>query len=325
MPVVCMSVVLFSAATVLMVRAPAVNADGTRAVAPPSYLDKVQRSTKASSQRIAFVWGRKRSHIWSIRSDGRGLRQLTAGTRNEHAPAWSPDRTKIAFVRGTAGRVGATSLWFMRADGKRERRIRYAGPSITDAAGDLAWSPDGRYLVGASLAGSYRCAPTVLDLRTRKSWVIHVAPQGYWLLGSVDWSPDSRRIIACLRTADPGPTVVIDPFGSAGPVEFDFGGDAWAYAVSWRPDGKWLQFFLWGLRNPQNWNELRTSDGVLLGDAPVAMHFSYAPFSSRYGYVTQVRGRVLLRRANADGSARRTVLNIGKWSTTNWIEDVAWK
>jgi Tol biopolymer transport system component len=213
----------------------------------------------------------------------------------------------------------------MKSDGTDQRRVRYAGPSITDAAGDLAWSPDGRYLAGAGMASAYQCAVTVLDLQTQTSQVVYTAPDGCWLLGSVDWSPDSRYLVACVRTADPGPTVIVDMTGAMGTRELDLASNAWAYTVSWRPDGGCLQFFVWGLRDPETENELWTVDGTLLGTLRPALYFSYSPDSTEYSYTTELRKHEVLRRARADGSSPRTIFSAGKSSARNTFGDVAWK
>jgi hypothetical protein len=86
-----------------------------------------------SDGRIAFV---RNSNIFSIKSDGTGLRKLT---RAGHAsgPRWSPNGTKLAFIdRG--------NLWIMNANGSEKRRITDAAPRYTD--GRPTWSPNGRYL-----------------------------------------------------------------------------------------------------------------------------------------------------------------------------------
>src|SRR5688572_2243444 len=54
---------------------------------------------------------RTRTHIWRVRIDGTGARQLTFGDANTTSPAWFPDGTRIAFAssRGAAApAAGAT-------------------------------------------------------------------------------------------------------------------------------------------------------------------------------------------------------------------------
>ncbi|MBL8980903.1 MAG: PD40 domain-containing protein, partial [Gemmatimonadetes bacterium] len=62
-----------------------------------------------------------RSHVWMIRADGSGNRQVTFGERGESAPQWSPDGRYISFVtaRGAANGTDGPrpQVWLMHADG----------------------------------------------------------------------------------------------------------------------------------------------------------------------------------------------------------------
>src|SRR4029077_3743607 len=49
---------------------------------------------------IAFARMRHgNGHIFTINADGTGEQQLTFGTSSDSQPAWSPDGTRLAFVR----------------------------------------------------------------------------------------------------------------------------------------------------------------------------------------------------------------------------------
>ena len=64
----------------------------------------------ANVYELAFV---RDSQIFLVRSDGTGLVQLTSDGLNSE-PTWSPDGTRIAFVR----RAGGTNqIYVMNADG----------------------------------------------------------------------------------------------------------------------------------------------------------------------------------------------------------------
>ena len=91
---------------------------------------------------IAFVSERDgNSEIYVINSDGSGLANLTNNPARDHAPAWSPDGSRIAF-RSRRGE-GSYNLYVMGADGSNP--IRLVTNASDDGSGDYTphWSPDG--------------------------------------------------------------------------------------------------------------------------------------------------------------------------------------
>lgn len=104
------------------------------------------------------------SQIWLINRNG-GKRRHLAGCKTSpcviSAYAWSPAGKRLAFLRGIPGnrlRPTQLSLFVVRADGKRERRLDGCGkpkwPSCGDFFGSgVAWAPDGSRVV-VTRAGS---------------------------------------------------------------------------------------------------------------------------------------------------------------------------
>jgi Tol biopolymer transport system component len=94
--------------------------------------------------------------IFVINADGTGLTQLTFNDREERAPAWSPDSTRIAFVGRVGKRGGNTfELCVMNADGSNQVQL-------TDNAlfeGTMTWSPDGDKIIFQTPGGAN---PTLL-------------------------------------------------------------------------------------------------------------------------------------------------------------------
>jgi len=73
--------------------------------------------------------------IWTVESNGRNLQQLTH-IRRALSPRWSPDATRILFIRRFGD--GRRELWMIRSLGGNPQRIGTASDVV---AAD--WSPDG--------------------------------------------------------------------------------------------------------------------------------------------------------------------------------------
>ena len=102
--------------------------------------------------------------------------------RGGASPSWSPDGTKLAFVRNVASSAGA-GIYLVRRDGRGLRRLVRRGDSPT-------WSPDGKWIA---------------FIRTGDLYVIRVNGRGLrrlvdeaWFEGegarvrSIDWRPLPR-------------------------------------------------------------------------------------------------------------------------------------
>lgn len=92
------------------------------------------------------------SSIYTIRTDGTGLRQLTSNTHRDGAPDWSPDGSRIVFSRATKD-FSRSNIFRMRADGSRLTRLTsYGSPG---GAFDPAWSPNGRRIAFMRMGERY--------------------------------------------------------------------------------------------------------------------------------------------------------------------------
>ena len=96
-----------------------------------------------SNGRIAF--SRETSAGWEIftmTGAGNDLVRLTNNTVRDDYPSWSPDGTKIAFMR-KMNTDGSQEIFVMNADGSGQ--VRLTNNSVNDA--DPNWSPDGATIV----------------------------------------------------------------------------------------------------------------------------------------------------------------------------------
>lgn len=79
-------------------------------------------------------------NLYSMNSDGSGLKQLTFTKASNGDPAWSPDGSKIAFGSNRDGTH--PNIYIMNADGSNIIKLtNFADPY---EAGDMSWSPDGK-------------------------------------------------------------------------------------------------------------------------------------------------------------------------------------
>jgi Tol biopolymer transport system component len=97
---------------------------------------------------------RNRSAIELVAADGSDERVLVEGPMHEGpgASVWSPDGSRIAFIRTpTDGDGYRMEIWVIGADGRGQMRLG-VGDSETWGGGPV-WSPDSRLVAWASFFG----------------------------------------------------------------------------------------------------------------------------------------------------------------------------
>ena len=124
-------------------------------------------TTHAEDGLIAFASNRAGDFdIYVIAPNGTGLKRLTSCPLQESDPAWSPDGSRIAFVRYASCReancsldlasgdvvAGTGAVFVMDADGSHVSRLTRNAPGVNDPT----WSPDGTQIAysAGDLAGS---------------------------------------------------------------------------------------------------------------------------------------------------------------------------
>jgi Tol biopolymer transport system component len=133
------------------------------------------------------------SDIYVMRPTGYGLRRVTRGRYEEHAPRWSPGAEQIAYVRARRPGFRAVryDLWVSNAGGRKARVVarsdRRGGPVTA-----TAWSPE-----GDALAFTYgRSRLDSVDLKTRtRVQVAGVPRRADQPSVSVEFHPDGNGFI----------------------------------------------------------------------------------------------------------------------------------
>jgi serine/threonine protein kinase len=87
---------------------------------------------------VCYSTSGQQRHLYLMRSDGSGLRDLIDDEHRYYWPRWSPDGKLIAF---SARRTGVYELWLINRDGSGLRQLTYS--SGEPGAHYAPWSPDG--------------------------------------------------------------------------------------------------------------------------------------------------------------------------------------
>jgi Tol biopolymer transport system component len=193
-----------------------------------------------------------RRTIARIRPDGSRLRQLAShpfGAIVESGPVWSPDGSRLAYIRQRKWRppkhkpappvnptTEALDVVVMSRTG-RKHVIRLGGDDA-----DPRWSPDGRRIAFVHQVGRGRFELRTVAPDGRQSRRLGTGLRGP---GNPAWSPDSRQIALTAIAADRRPHLfVVDAVGRARQVPVT--GLVALVRPAWSPDGKLLAFADYG-------------------------------------------------------------------------------
>jgi Tol biopolymer transport system component len=178
-----------------------INADGTGMTQitnlPPTTLELWIPSFSPDGKKIAFCHDMSGApEIYTINADGSGLTRLTFDNLFDCSPRWSPDGTRIAFVRvvpSTFQGVIAT----MPADGSG---------SITDLTSEIwgafwpTYTPDGSRITFVSIQAGFISVVWIMDNDgTNQRRLTQPALEGF----PADVSPDGQHILVVNHESTP--------------------------------------------------------------------------------------------------------------------------
>jgi TolB protein len=181
--------------------------------------------------------------LYTIGRFGGNLHRLTRNDYADLEPVWSPDGSKIAWVRypQETCNCGPGDVWIMNADGTGRHNLTNDRADISGPT----WSPDGSRLAFTWAYGIY-----VIDADGTDEH--RISPAGSFDFDPA-WSPDGQRIAFASAGApdysidmyamDPDGTDRVQLSHTSGLIEED---------PAWSPDGSRIAFS--GLRPGKGWN-----------------------------------------------------------------------
>jgi Tol biopolymer transport system component len=146
--------------------------------------------------KIVFVSNRDGSdEIYTCNAGGSNVTRLTNDPAWDKQPVWSPDGTKIAFVKdflfSDINSIGS-NIYIMNADGSNVVQLTFTG-----YAGHPAWSPDGTKIAftsGIDATGITGVLTIKIVNSSNGSVLVQTGMYGASFIPDPAWSPDGTKI-----------------------------------------------------------------------------------------------------------------------------------
>jgi Tol biopolymer transport system component len=143
----------------------------------------------ANNGELVFSRSTDGGSTFNLYTDGGGITQLTSGGQDVK-PCWSPDGTKVAFVRQVALN-GFGNIYVIDADGSNLTQLTNSAPTLDDS--DPVWSPDGTKIAFTSnrSGGAYQ----IYTMNADGSNQTNISNQTAGHDSRPSWSPDGTKIV----------------------------------------------------------------------------------------------------------------------------------
>jgi Tol biopolymer transport system component len=145
--------------------------------------------TKLTFAMFGLILDPAANNIWTMNADGSGKTMITGSIDHDAWPRWSPDGSKVAFIRNISS--GVNQLMTVTADGATVVQIDPEYASTFD------WSPSGTKLVyarvvtGGQPGGEFDIYSANADGTGQSNLSADAISQDY----EPDWSPDGSKIV----------------------------------------------------------------------------------------------------------------------------------